>query len=143
MNSQDIICQKQGRTSDKVISVKAGDDIGAYFGHVIGGAQFANDPDNPIAKSHKGPVTAWLAKVDNAATASKTGLKWFKIWENTFNPSTKQWGVDEMIANGGTVKFKMPQCIASGDYLMRVEILALHSAKSSMGAQFYVSHRFQ
>ncbi|KAI1757897.1 glycoside hydrolase family 61 protein [Xylaria castorea] len=139
VNSQDIICQKQGRTSDKVINVKPGDNIGAYFGHVIGGAQYANDPDNPIAASHKGPATAWLAKVDNAATASKTGLKWFKIWEDTFNPSSKKWGVDNMIANQGWTKFQMPQCIAPGDYLMRVEILALHSAKSSMGAQFYMS----
>ncbi|KAI0155227.1 glycoside hydrolase family 61 protein [Xylariaceae sp. FL1272] len=139
VTSQDIICQKQGTTSSQIINVAPGDNIGAYFGHVIGGAQFANDPDNPIAKSHKGPITAWLAKVDNAASSSKTGLKWFKIWEETFNPSSKQWGVDTMIANGGTVKFQMPQCIAPGDYLMRVEILALHSAKASMGAQFYMS----
>ncbi|KAI8631163.1 glycoside hydrolase family 61 protein [Xylariaceae sp. FL1651] len=139
VTSQDIICQRQGRTSDKIINVAPGDKIGAYFGHVIGGAQFANDPDNPIAKSHKGPITAWLAKVDNAATASKTGLKWFKIWEDTFDTSSKKWGVDNMIANQGWTKFTMPQCIAPGDYLMRVEILALHSAKSNMGAQFYMS----
>ncbi|KAI0203626.1 glycoside hydrolase family 61 protein [Astrocystis sublimbata] len=139
VTSQDIICQKQGRTSDKVIDVKAGDDLGAFFGHIIGGAQFPNDPDNPIAKSHKGPVTAWLAKVDNAASASKTGLKWFKIWEDTFDTSSKTWGVDNMISNQGWVKFQMPQCIAPGEYLMRVEILALHSAKTNMGAQFYMS----
>ncbi|KAI0004376.1 glycoside hydrolase family 61 protein [Xylariaceae sp. FL0662B] len=139
VTSQDIICQKQGTTSDKVIDVQPGDELGAYFGHVIGGAQFANDPDNPIAKSHKGPVTVWLAKVDNAATASKTGLEWFKIWEDTFDTSSKQWGVDQMIANQGWVKFDMPQCIAPGDYLMRVEILALHSAKNNMQAQFYMS----
>ncbi|KAJ3571508.1 hypothetical protein NPX13_g5355 [Xylaria arbuscula] len=139
VNSQDIICQKQGRTSDKIINVNPGDQIGAYFGHVIGGAQFANDPDNPIAPSHKGPITAWLAKVDNAASSSKTGLKWFKVWEETFNPSSKKWGVDTMIANQGWVNFKMPQCIAPGNYLMRVEILALHSAHTSMGAQFYMS----
>ncbi|KAI0433792.1 glycoside hydrolase family 61 protein [Xylaria sp. FL1042] len=139
VSSQDIICQKQGRTSDKVININPGDEIGAYWGHVIGGAQFANDPDNPIAPSHKGPITAWLAKVDNAATTSKTGLKWFKIWEDTFNPSTKKWGVDNMISNQGWTKFQMPQCIAPGNYLMRVEILALHSAHTNMGAQFYIS----
>ncbi|KAI0595187.1 glycoside hydrolase family 61 protein [Biscogniauxia sp. FL1348] len=139
VTSQDIICQRQGTTSNKVINVSPGDEIGAFFGHVIGGAQFANDPDNPIAKSHKGPVTAWLAKVDDAASASKTGLKWFKIWEDTFDTSTKQWGVDNMIANQGWVKFDMPQCIAPGDYLMRVEILALHSARLNMQAQFYMS----
>ncbi|KAI0169270.1 glycoside hydrolase family 61 protein [Hypoxylon sp. FL1284] len=139
VTSQDIICQKQGSTSDKVISVNPGDEMGAYFGHVIGGAQIPNDPDNPIAKSHKGPVTAWLAKVDNAASSSKTGLKWFKIWEDTFDTSSKVWGVDNMISNQGWVKFDLPQCIAPGDYLMRVEVLALHSASRPNGAQFYMS----
>jgi len=37
-----------------VISIPAGARVGSWWGHVIGGAQGANDPDNPIAKSHKG-----------------------------------------------------------------------------------------
>ncbi|KAI1843792.1 hypothetical protein JX265_001085 [Neoarthrinium moseri] len=139
VTGSDIICQKSGSTSDKVITIAAGDKVGAWFQHVIGGAQFSGDADNPIAKSHKGPVTAWLAKVDNAATASKEGLKWFKIWEDTFNTGSKKWGVDNMISNNGWVNFNMPTCIAPGEYLMRVEILALHSAKNRMGAQFYMS----
>ncbi|RYP78565.1 hypothetical protein DL771_000518 [Monosporascus sp. 5C6A] len=32
----------------------------------------------------------------------------------------------------------MPSCVAPGDYLMRVELLALHSAYSPGGAQFYM-----
>ncbi|KAI1498297.1 glycoside hydrolase family 61 protein [Biscogniauxia marginata] len=116
MTSQDIIRQKQGTTSDKVIEVSPGDEIGAHFGYVIGGAQFANEPDNPIAD------------------ANKTGFDWFMIWEDTFDTSSKQWGVDNMISNQGWGKFDMPQCIATGDCPMRVEILALHSAKSSMAA---------
>ncbi|AEO56016.1 glycoside hydrolase family 61 protein [Thermothelomyces thermophilus ATCC 42464] len=139
VNSQDMICGQSGSTSNTIIEVKAGDRIGAWYQHVIGGAQFPNDPDNPIAKSHKGPVMAYLAKVDNAATASKTGLKWFKIWEDTFNPSTKTWGVDNLINNNGWVYFNLPQCIADGNYLLRVEVLALHSAYSQGQAQFYQS----
>ncbi|KAL2190856.1 glycoside hydrolase family 61 protein [Thermothelomyces heterothallicus CBS 203.75] len=139
VNSQDMICGQSGSTSSTIIEVKAGDRIGAWYQHVIGGAQFPNDPDNPIAKSHKGPVMAYLAKVDNAATASKTGLKWFKIWEDTFNPSTKTWGVDNLINNNGWVYFNLPQCIADGNYLLRVEVLALHSAYSQGQAQFYQS----
>lgn len=140
MTSSDIICQKPGTTSSTVIPVAAGDRVGAWFQHVIGGAQFPNDADNPIAKSHKGPVTAWLAKVGSggsAATADKAGQRWFKIWEDTFDTATKTWGVDNMIAQNGWVYFPMPACIAPGDYLMRVEILALHSAKSLNAAQFY------
>lgn len=40
--------------SSTVISVPAGAKLGALWGHVLGGAQFANDQDNPIARSHKG-----------------------------------------------------------------------------------------
>jgi len=39
---------------DKIISIPAGAKVGAWWGHVIGGAQSANDHDNPIAASHKG-----------------------------------------------------------------------------------------
>lgn len=39
---------------DAVISINAGAEVGSFWGHVIGGAQFPNDPDNPIAVSHKG-----------------------------------------------------------------------------------------
>lgn len=43
-----------------------------------------------------------------------------------------------MIASGGWVDFTMPQCITPGQYLLRAEIIALHSASKSMGAQFYM-----
>ena len=48
------------------------------------------------------------------------------------------WAVDEMIANNGWHYFDMPTCVAPGQYLMRVELLALHSAYSAGGAQFYM-----
>lgn len=64
-------------------------------------SQGANDADNPIASSHKGPVMAYLAKVDNAATSAQTGLKWFKIWEDTFDTSSKKWGVGMPSPGGG------------------------------------------
>jgi cellulase len=46
--------------SSKVIDVKAGDKVGINWGHIIGGAQSANDADHPIAKSHKGPVLFYM-----------------------------------------------------------------------------------
>ncbi|KAL2148722.1 hypothetical protein VTH82DRAFT_1869 [Thermothelomyces myriococcoides] len=139
VSSEDMICGQPGTTSDTIIEVKAGDRIGAWYQHVIGGAQFPGDPDNPIAPSHKGPVMAYLAKVDNAATAAKTGLQWFKIFEDTFDPSSKVWGVDNLINNDGWVYFNIPECVADGNYLLRVEVLALHSAYTPGGAQFYQS----
>jgi cellulase len=77
------------------------------------------------------------AKVDNAASASTSGQKWFKVFEDGLDGSGS-WGVDRMIANQGWVDFTMPSCIAPGQYLLRAEIIALHSASKSMGAQFYM-----
>ena len=82
---------------------------------------------------------AYLAAVDDSATASPDGLAWFKIAEDNLDTATGQWGVDNMIAGGGWANFTLPACVADGQYLLRVEILALHSAYSQGGAQFYLS----
>lgn len=46
---------------------------------------------------------------------------------------------DNLIANDGWAYFNLPTCLAPGQYLMRVEIIALHSAYAQGGAQFYTS----
>ena len=43
-----------------------------------------------------------------------------------------------MISNAGWHYFDMPSCVAPGQYLMRVELLALHSASTANQFQFYV-----
>lgn len=78
----------------------------------------------------------YLAKVSDAASASTSGNKWFKVAEAGLSGGT--WAVDTMISNGGWHYFTMPSCVAPGDYLMRVEILALHSASNRGQAQFYM-----
>ncbi|KAI0839894.1 glycoside hydrolase family 61 protein [Hypoxylon sp. FL0890] len=83
-----------------------------------------------------GPIMVYLAKVDNAATAQTTGLKWFKVAEDGL--SNGQWAVDKMIANNGWHYFNMPRCIAPVDYLMRVELIALHGAQMQGQARFYM-----
>jgi cellulase len=137
--SSSLTCGSSGSRSSTVIPVAAGDKIGAWYQHIIGGSQGGNDADNPIAASHKGPVVAYLAKVDNAASAEPTKAAWFKIWEDTFNPSSGKWGVDNLISNNGWVYFNLPSCIPAGQYLLRVEITALHSAYTQGGVQFYSS----
>jgi len=66
-------------------------------------------------------------------------LNWFKVAEEGLNNANGKWGVDTMIAGGGWWSFNMPSCVAPGQYLMRVEIIALHSAYTSGQAQFYMS----
>ncbi|KAF3316885.1 hypothetical protein TWF173_000889 [Orbilia oligospora] len=139
VNSNDIICQVPGTTSSSVITVPAGAKVGTYWGHVIGGEQYSGDVDHPIAASHKGPIAIYLAKVDNAATTPSTGLKWFKVAHEGFNTATKKWAVDTMIDAKGWWYFNLPTCLAPGNYLLRAELIALHSAYDNLGAQFYIS----
>ncbi|KAL2129687.1 hypothetical protein VTI74DRAFT_7442 [Chaetomium olivicolor] len=137
VNHADFACNTNLQLKDStVIKVPAGAKVGAWWQHEIGGGSGPNDPDNPIAKSHKGPIQVYLAKVDSAATTGTSGLKWFKIAERGLNNGV--WAVDEMISNNGWHYFDMPSCVAPGQYLMRVELLALHSASSPGGAQFYM-----
>jgi cellulase len=43
-----------------------------------------------------------------------------------------------MISSGGWQDFTVPSCIAPGNYLLRAEIIALHSASQPNQAQFYM-----
>lgn len=146
VSSSSIACNTglYSPVSSQVVTIPAGAQVGTWWEHLIGGPQGGSDADNPIAASHKGPVQVYLAKVDNAGTAGTSGLSWFKIWEDGVDSSGK-WGVDRMIAGNGWYDFTMPSCVAPGQYLMRVEIIALHSAYTQGQAQFYVSirHHYQ
>lgn len=77
--------------------------------------------------------------MDDALQQNVTDLAWFKIFEDGLDVNNQTWGVDRMIANGGKVNFTLPTCIPDGQYLLRHEIIALHSAYNYPGAQFYVS----
>jgi lytic cellulose monooxygenase (C1-hydroxylating) len=137
VNDGNFACNTGIKFKDSnIINIPAGARVGAWWGHVIGGAQSANDADHPIARSHKGPIMVYLAKVDNAATAGTTGLRWFKVAESGLSGGV--WAVDTMISNGGWHYFNAPSCVAPGDYLMRVELIALLSAQASGQAQFYM-----
>ncbi|OCL05159.1 lytic polysaccharide monooxygenase [Glonium stellatum] len=140
VNDANIACNTgiHQPVSSKVIDIPAGAKVGVMWGHVIGGPQVANDPDNPIAKSHKGPVIFYMAKVNDAAASGTSSLQWFKVSQDGLDSSGK-WGVDRMIANNGWTYFTMPSCVASGQYLLRAEIIALHSASHQGQAQFYMA----
>lgn len=91
--------------------------------------------------SHHGPVLTYLAKCDGECEdATADTLKWFKIdatglVDDTTIPGT--WGSDNLIANNNSYSVTIPSSIASGNYVARHEIIALHSASTSGGAQNY------
>ncbi|KAH9846115.1 glycosyl hydrolase family 61-domain-containing protein [Lenzites betulinus] len=141
VTSNDLICNGginpyHQPISKAVIPVPAGSPVTAEWHHTLSGAD-PSDPADPVDPSHKGPVMAYLAKVNNATDLTVTGLQWFKIWEDGMD-SSQVWGTDRMIANKGKVTFTIPKCIEAGSYLLRVEMIALHAASSYPGAQFYM-----
>ncbi|KAI0315795.1 glycosyl hydrolase family 61-domain-containing protein [Amylostereum chailletii] len=141
VTSNDLICNGginpyHQPISQVIIPVTAGEQVTAEFHHTLAGAD-PSDSADPIDPSHKGPVIAYLAQIPNATQTGVTGLKWFKIYEDGMD-SDQSWGVDRLIANKGKVSFNLPQCIASGQYLLRVEIIALHGASTYPGAQLYM-----
>jgi cellulase len=85
-----------------------------------------------------------MSKVADASTADgSTGF--FKIYENGWAPANKgaadndYWGVKDMNSCCGKTDVKIPSDIPAGDYLLRAEVIALHTAGQANGAQFYTS----
>lgn len=91
--------------------------------------------------SHHGPVIDYLAKCGGECeTVDKDTLKFFKIDQgglinDSAVPGT--WASDQLIANNNSWTVKIPTSIAPGNYVLRHEIIALHSAGTAGGAQNY------
>jgi len=120
-------------TSD-VINVVAGSTVQATWRHTL-----TSGSDDVVDPSHKGPVMAYLKKVSDATTDVGYGSGWFKISEaGLTNVASQDWAVTDLIAAGGVQQIPIPACIADGQYLLRAELIALHGASSSGGAQFYM-----
>ena len=80
----------------------------------------------------------YLAKCPgtDCTTAEPTTLNWFKINHAGLNPDGT-WVSDTIIADNNTWTVTIPSDIAPGPYLVRHELVALHSASNANGAQFY------
>jgi cellulase len=87
----------------------------------------------------------YMTKVSDAASADgSTG--WFKIFQDTWakNPSGGSgdddfWGVKDLNKCCGKMNVKIPADLPDGDYLLRAEVIALHTAGSPGGAQLYMT----
>lgn len=129
------------KSSSEVIPVKAGDTVTGNWLHTLTSTGADGSADNKVIdSSHKGPVMAYMKKVDDATQnpSAGPGDGWFKIAEAGLI-SPKQWAVDALIEAGGVQTITIPSCIEDGDYLLRFELLALHDGNKPNGAQFYVS----
>ncbi len=126
-SSPDIICHKSATSAPGHATVNAGEKIMLQW--------------NTWPESHKGPVIDYLAKcAGNCESVDKTTLEFFKISaagliDNSLNNG--RWADDVLIANNNSWTVQIPEDLAPGNYVLRHEIIALHSAGQANGAQAY------
>ncbi|OWP03495.1 hypothetical protein B2J93_7513 [Marssonina coronariae] len=122
-----IICHRNATNAQTSATVKAGGTVEL---------QWTTWPS-----SHHGPVLDYLADCGgDCKTVDKTTLKFFKIDEVGLVDDTTlpgKWGSDTLEANNNTWSVTIPKSIAPGNYVLRHEIIALHSAGQVGGAQNY------
>ncbi|KAG8898755.1 hypothetical protein FRC00_002335 [Tulasnella sp. 408] len=97
-----------------------------------------------IGGNHDGPVIIYMSKVSDSSTAAGSTASWFKVAQSGLitadaTTQTYYWATDGLNDNCGKFTFTIPAAIPSGDYLIRAEVIALHVAGSSGGAQHYMS----
>ncbi|KAH7306094.1 fungal cellulose binding domain-containing protein [Rhexocercosporidium sp. MPI-PUGE-AT-0058] len=125
VSSLSIRCNVDASTvSAKTLSVAAGSTLGFVAKASI---------------SHPGLMQFYMAKVPAGKTADAwdgSGGVWFKVFNDmpTLGASMT-WPTQ----GKASASFTLPKSLPSGEYLVRAEHIALHSAGSSGGAQFYIS----
>jgi hypothetical protein len=124
--SADIICHKQATPAKNHAVVAAGGSVTL---------KWDTWPD-----SHKGPVIDYLASCNgDCGSVDKSSLSFAKIAESGLNSGSNpgSWAADDLIANGNSWTVQIPSSVAPGKYVLRHEIIALHSANNANGAQAY------
>jgi hypothetical protein len=92
----------------------------------------------------QGPVITYMAKVPTGQNITTwlpgTSKVWFKVDAagKTGSGTTKGWAAtDGLTASKSVYTFTVPAALAPGQYIIRHEIIALHSAFQYPGAQVY------
>ncbi|ORY60009.1 glycoside hydrolase family 61 protein [Pseudomassariella vexata] len=127
VTSESIRCYQlaAGNEGAQTQTVTAGDVVG-----------FRVDP----SIQHPGPLAFYMAKAPTGEVAADfdgAGDVWFKIYDD--QPTFAADGLTWPSAGLTEVNVTIPECVAPGEYLLRVEHIALHAASSVGGAQFYIA----
>ncbi|KAK4231625.1 family 61 putative glycoside hydrolase [Podospora fimiseda] len=98
--------------------------------------------------SHMGPVITWMSRCPDTGCNEwqpEDKKVWFKIKDGGRETVDKTWPDDVwastpfMFHGNKGYNYTIPACLKPGFYLVRHEIIALHSAWAEGGAQFYPS----
>ena len=122
LTSDDLRCNVGGETggSTQTVTVAAGST------HT-----FTAD----IAVYHQGPVSFYMSKAPTTAAAYDGSGNWFKIKDigPTFPSScSATWDLEQ------TYNFTIPKSTPNGDYLVRIQQLAIHNPYPAGIPQFYI-----
>lgn len=127
--SSDIICHKDATNGAlNNATAAAGSTVTATW--------------NTWPSSHKGPIITYIAAADDPTTVDKTTLEWIKIQQGGLVDASSgsnggTWVTDELITNNYAYDITIPSTLKPGNYVIRHEIIALHSAENADGAQNY------
>ncbi|KAI0505365.1 endoglucanase II [Xylaria bambusicola] len=84
---------------------------------------------------HQGPISIYMSKAPSAAANYDGSGEWFKIKDfgPTFNGGSASWPLQQ------TYSYTIPKCIENGEYLLRIQSLAIHNPWPAGIPQFYIS----
>ena len=123
----DIICHRNATPALGHATISAGDKVFLHW--------------NTWPDSHKGPVIDYLARCSGLCEeVDKTELDFFKIDDGSFidmSETNGYWATDVLIADNFGWLVQIPADLEPGNYVLRHEIIALHSAGQVDGAQNY------
>ncbi|TFY55149.1 hypothetical protein EVG20_g9428 [Dentipellis fragilis] len=137
VTTPDLACNVNPSSSGNLCSVSPGDSVTVEMHQQPNDRSCANEA---IGGDHYGPINIYMAKVDDATTAVGADASWFKINEMGMpSDAPDYWATEVLNDNCGHFTFTIPSGIATGQYLLRAEVIALHVASSVGGAQFYMS----
>ncbi|KAL4922010.1 glycosyl hydrolase family 61-domain-containing protein [Aspergillus aurantiobrunneus] len=113
VHSPDIICHEGAEPGAISAEVPAGGTVTVTW------SQWLSD--------HKGPVIDYLANCNGeCSNVDKTTLSFFKVDEAGLKDGT--WGSDKLIDQGSSWDITIPSDLQAGNYVLRHEIIALHSS---------------
>lgn len=135
--SPDIICHRDGTPPRAHIPVVPGDKLAMQW--------------NGWPASHQGPILSYLAPCDSTntknddgcASVDKTKLEFTKIDDSApvfLNDSGGPpgfWSTNTLIASNNSWLIGLPTTLSPGAYVLRHELIALHYANKTNGAQNY------
>ncbi|KAF2815856.1 glycoside hydrolase, partial [Mytilinidion resinicola] len=122
----DTICHKSATNGQASIPITAGSTLSFQW--------------NTWPASHKGLVINYIADCGgDCTTVDKTSLKFVKLaaagWVEGNDPGT--WATDTLIADNVTASTTIPKGLKSGRYVVRHEVIALHTVGQANVAQAY------